>query len=109
MEGQTKELILQFGEAIGKAAAVYVPGIKKMTMTELIGFGVLLREGERDAALACVRVKMTNDELAAEAEMQADLLAAMADENYDRRRVAQELVLAILKASLGVLLTAVLF
>ena len=34
---------------------------------------------------------------------------AMADENYDRRRVAQELVLAILKAALGVLLTAVLF
>jgi len=104
MTEDTRLLIERFGLAVGTAAAVYVPAIKKMAMTEALALGTLIREGERDKAIKAVRAKMSNDELAQVAVTQKDLLEAMTDENYARRMTANDLSLAVLKAAFSVLL-----
>jgi len=106
MDTQQTKLIDELGQAIGGAAAGYLPAFKRMAMDELLAVGTLLNEKNVDAAMTAIRAKMTNDELAAETVALAGLLGAMADDNAAKRKMANDLLMAIFKAAFGVLLSA---
>lgn len=107
MDIQQQKLIDQFGAAIGGAAASYLPAMKRMAMDELLALGTLINEKNIDAAKDAVRDKMTDQELADETVVLAGLIGAMADANKAKRDMAKDMALAIFKAALGVLLSAV--
>lgn len=108
MSDEAKKLVEQFGVAVGTAAAPYAPAVKRMTMMEVLALGTLLQEKKRDEAFAALRDKMTDNELADETVALAELMEAARDENYRRRKLAEEITLAVLKAAFSVLLSAVL-
>jgi hypothetical protein len=96
----------QFGRGIADVAVIYVPAIKRLAMKELLAFANLLNEKKYDEAKKVFLALMTAEELAAEKAKLADLAVQMANDNYEKRQMAQAIFGAILKAALGVLLSA---
>ena len=100
--------IAQFGAAIGPAALLYLPAIKRLAMSELIALWQLLQAKNQDAAYQAVAAKMTVQELADEKEKLADLAALRATARAENIALANEIAAAVLKAAITILITAVL-
>ena len=95
-----QQAITQFGAAIGPSIEPYLPAIQRFGMAELLAFVGLLQQKSKDAALQQVHDKMTAEELANEKVKLADLTAAMADSNAEKRATASAILMAVLKAAL---------
>jgi hypothetical protein len=109
MDDTATKLVSAFGRGIVENVTPYVPAVKRMAVNELLAFGTLLQSKDYDAAKVMIHEAMTPDELADEKEKLADLTAAMADENAARRRVAGEILAAILRAAFTIVVSAGLF
>ena len=100
--------IAQFGAAIGPAALLDLPAIKRLAMSELIALWQLLQANNQDAAYQAVAAKMTVQELADEKEKLAELAALRATARAENIALANEIAAAVLKAAITILITAVL-
>jgi len=109
MDETTTELVKTFGRGVAENVTPYLPAVKRMAVGELLAFGTLLQSKDYDAAKAMIHDAMTADELADEKEKLADLTAAMADENAARRKVAGQILAAILRAVFTIIVSAGLF
>lgn len=109
MEPTTQAAIEKFGLAIGGSIEPYLPALKRFTLAEILAFWDMLDQKNKDAAIQAVHDKMTLPEMAAEKEQLAALTAAMADSNAEKRKLANDILMAILKVALGVALAGVGF
>jgi len=101
----SKEIIAELGNAIGPSAAAMLPFAKRWTLDELQAAYELYLVKDRDGVIKAFRAKMTNDE-AAEATVKMGLLfGQMADDNLARKKAAEDIAWAVLKAVFGMLLT----
>jgi hypothetical protein len=95
-------LIDKFGTALAVSVVPYLPAIKRFTMAEALAFWDLLNQKKQDAAMQAVHDKMTAEELADEKVKLADLTAAMADNNAEKRQFARDVAMAVLKVALAI-------
>ena len=102
----TKEIIAELGQAIGPSASALLPVAQRWTLAELQAAYEKYLNKDRDGVIQALRDKMTNDE-AAKATMDMGLLfGQIADDNLARKKAADDIGWAILKAVFNMLLTS---
>jgi len=102
------EVLKQLGVATTSAMRVYGPALARMAADELAALYEMLQSDELDAAKHALHRRMTMDEMVAEKEELAALLIAMVDSHYTNWRTIRDASLAVLKALLGLAVTALL-
>jgi len=108
MELAKQILIDKCGEAIGGAAAAYVPVLKRMAMQELVAAYTLLNEKKIDEVKLAIRGAMTPDEQANEIMAIGVIEGEHADAKVAKIKALNDINIAVLKAAFSVLLSAVL-
>jgi hypothetical protein len=101
----SKEIIEALGQAIGPSAVALLPAAQRWTLAELQAAYEMYLNKDRDGVMQALRDKMTNDE-AAKATMEMGLLfGQIADDNLARKKAADDIAWAILKAVFNMLLS----